>query len=46
MHINEEHIAAMDSALYKNTNKQAVRNKAFIDLELLKEGHSKVKENV
>ena len=46
MHINEEHIATMDSASYKNTNKQAVRNKAFRDLELLKEGHSKLWENV
>ena len=46
MHINEEHIATMDSASYKNTIKQAVRNKAFRDLELLKEGHSKVRENV
>ena len=36
----------MDSTSYKNTIKQAVGYKAFRDLELLKHGHSKVRENV
>ena len=44
--MTDDHIAAMDSVSYKSMIKQAVRSKAFRDLELLKEGHSKVRENV
>ena len=46
MHIQDEHIAAMDSTVYKKLIKEAVRNKAYRDLEILKAGHSKVRENI
>ena len=35
MHIQDEHIAAMDSTVYKKLIKEAVRNKAYRDLEIL-----------
>ena len=46
IHMNDEHIAAMDSDSYKTMIKQTVRSAAFRDLNLIKEGHSKVRDNV
>ena len=46
VHMAENHIAALDADSYKKIIKQAVRSKAFEDLQLLKEGHSKVRDNV
>ena len=44
--MDDEHIAAMDSDSYKIIIKQTVRSTSFRDLDLIKEGHSKVRDNV
>ena len=45
VHMAENHLAALDADLYKKIIKQATAT-AFEDLQLLKEGHSKVRDNV
>ena len=46
VHMAENRLAALDADSYKKIIKQAVRSKAFEDLQLLKEEHSKVRDNV
>ena len=45
LHIQDEHITDLDSTLYKNLIKKAVRKKAYNDFESMKAVHSKVREN-
>ena len=44
--MSDEHIAGMPSEDYKTWIKEAVHEKAFQDLHMLKNDHSEVKENV
>ena len=45
-HLSDDHIQAMAPIDYKNYIKSRVRSAAFKYLELLKSGHSKVRDNV
>ena len=46
IHMTDEHIAQMHEGDYKKLIKNKVYHTAFEELELLKEGHSKVSENI
>ena len=46
IHMSDDHIAGMPSEDYKKYIKETVHEKAFQDLQKIKNSHSKVKENV